>query len=115
MEIMHENIILADSVKIYSDIFSKSKGLRFAKRLKKGQAIILEANEESIFETTIDMFFVFFPIDVLWVNSNKEVVDIRRSVKPFTPVITPRKPAKYVIELPRGSTDHINLGDVLSF
>lgn len=115
MEIVHNNVILADSVKLYKDIFARSKGLRFAKRLGKGQAIILEADEESIFETTIDMFFVFFPIDVLWVSSEKEVVDIRRGVRPFTPIITPRKPAKYVIELPNGTTSHINLGDKLDF
>ena len=115
MEILHNNVILADKVKYYTDIFSRSRGLRFAKRLKTGEAIILVANEESIMETTIDMFFVFFPIDVLWLNEEKEVVDIKRNVKPFTPVVVPRKPAKYVIELKKGVTDNIKLNDKLEF
>lgn len=115
MEILHNNVILADNVRHYKDIFSKSKGLRFAKPLRKGQAIILEAVKESTMETTIDMFFVFFPIDVLWLNREKEVVDLKRSVKPFTPMVIPRKPAKYVIELKAGITNNIKLGDRIEF
>jgi len=115
MEILHNNVILADKVKCHSDIFSRSKGLRFAKRLKKGQAIILVASEESTMETTIDMFFVFFPIDVLWLNNNKEVVDVKRNVKPFTPMVIPRKPARYVVELKKGVTNNIKVGDTIVF
>ncbi|MBU4501036.1 MAG: DUF192 domain-containing protein [Nanoarchaeota archaeon] len=115
MEILHNNVILADNVKYCTDIFSRSKGLRFAKPLRKGQAIILVASEESTMETTIDMFFVFFPIDVLWLNKEKEVIDIKRNVKPFMPIVIPRRPAKYVVELKKGVTNNIQLGDKLRF
>jgi len=115
MEILHNSVILADKVKFYTDIFSRSKGLRFARPLRKGQAIILAAQQESTMETTIDMFFVFFPIDVLWLSKDKEVVDIKRNVKPFTPMIIPRKPAQYVVELKKGVTNNIKLGDKLHF
>lgn len=115
MEILHNNVILADKVKYYTDIFSRSKGLRFAKPLRKGQAIILAASTESIMETTIDMFFVFFPIDVLWLNKEKEVVDLKRNIKPFTPMVIPRKPAKYVVELKKGITNNIKIGDKIEF
>lgn len=112
---MHNNVILADKVKYYTDIFRRSKGLRFAKPLRKGQAVILVAKEESTMETTIDMFFVFFPIDVLWLNKEKEVIDIKRNVKPFMPMVIPRKPAKYVVELRKGVTNNIKTGDKVSF
>lgn len=64
-------------------------------------------------ETTIHMLFVFFPIDVVWLDKNKKVVDKRENVKPFTPWITPGKAAKYVIELPRNTARHINKGCIL--
>jgi len=112
---MHNNVILADNVRHYTNIFLRSKGLRFAKPLRRGQAIVLEAVKESTMETTIDMFFVFFPIDVLWLNKEKEVIDLRRSVKPFTPMIIPRKPAKYVVELKKGVTNNIKIGDKIEF
>ncbi|MBM3200290.1 DUF192 domain-containing protein [Candidatus Woesearchaeota archaeon] len=115
MEVTHNNKVLAKKVKCYTNIFSKSLGLRFAKPLEKGQALILAAEKESISETMIDMLFVFFPIDVLWLNERKEVVDIKKSVKPFTPLLIPKKPAKYVIELKAGSTDNIIIGDRLRF
>lgn len=115
MRILHKTIILADDVKQYTNIFSRFKGLRFSKPLKEKQAIILVAEKESITETMIDMIFVFFPIDVLWLDKDKRVVDLRRDIKPFTPLIIPSKPAKYVIELKEGMANNINVGDELKF
>jgi len=115
MKITHKNNILADDVKHYTNTFSRTKGLRFSKPLKKKQALILVAEKESIRETMIDMLFVFFPIDVLWLDKNKKVVDIRRHVKPFTILVIPKHKAKYIIELKKGMTNNINLGDSLKF
>ena len=115
MKIFHKNKILANKVKHCSDILSNFKGLRFSKPLKDKQAIILESESENILENMIDMLFVFFPIDVLWLDKNKRVVDLRRNVKPFTPIAIPKRPAKYIIELKKGMTNNINLGDELKF
>ncbi|MDP2907544.1 MAG: DUF192 domain-containing protein [Nanoarchaeota archaeon] len=115
MNIFHKNKILANKVKHCSNIFSNFKGLRFSKQLKEKHALILVAENESIIETMIDMLFVFFPIDVLWLDKNKRVVDIRRNVKPFTLIVIPKRPAKYIIELKKGMTNNINLGDELKF
>lgn len=115
MRLLYNGVILAKDVKRYTNIFSKTKGLRFAKRLEEGQAIILETEKESILGTAIDMLFVFFPIDVLWLDKEKKVVDIRRNVKPFTPMIAPKKPAKYIIEMKTGMTNNIKIGDKIRF
>ncbi len=115
MKTFHKNNLLADQTKYYTNIFSKTKGLRFSKPLKEKQALILVAEKESIRETMIDLLFVFFPIDVLWLDKNKRVVDMRRSVKPFTFLIIPKRPAKYVVELKEGMANNINLGDELKF
>ena len=48
------------------------------------------------------MFFVFYPIDVLFLNKNKIVVEMKENFKPFT-FYTPKNKALYIIELPRGS------------
>ncbi len=115
MKIKYNNKILADKIKYCTNTFSRTKGLRFSKPLKEKQALILVAEKESITETMIDMLFVFFPIDVLWLDKNKRVVDMRRSVKPFTFLIMPKRPAKYVVELKEGMANNINLGDELKF
>jgi len=115
MEIKFKNIIIADDVKICKDIFSRSKGLRFSKPLKKGRAVLFISPEESCLHTSLDMFFVFFSVDIIWLNSGKEIVDIRRNVKPFTPIIRPKKPAKYVIEIPANSSGLLKIGNKLKF
>jgi len=115
MEIKFKNIIIADDVVICKDIFERSKGLRFSNPLKKGKAMLFISPDESCLYTTIDMFFVFFSIDIIWVNKEKEIVEIRRNVKPFTPPIRPEKPAKYVIELPANSSGILKVGNKLDF
>ncbi|MDP2908332.1 MAG: DUF192 domain-containing protein [Nanoarchaeota archaeon] len=115
MKLLYNDVILANDVKHYTNIFSRFKGLRFSKPLKKKQAAVFTLDEESISGTTIDMLFVFFPIDVLWLNKEKKVVDIRRNVKPFTPIAIPKKPAKYIIEMKTGMTNNIKIGDKIRF
>jgi len=115
MEINFGNVVIADDVKICKDIFSRSKGLRFSKKLKEGQAILFVSPEESYLHTSIDMFFVFFSIDVLWLDNEKRIVDVRRGVKPFTPLLRPKKAAKYVLELPVGCSKILKEGDILGF
>ena len=109
------DIVIADKVKIYTDFFHKTKGLMFSRPLRKGEAIILVADNEGVMETTIHMFFVFFSIDVVWCNEKKEVVDKIKGIMMFTPLIVPSKPAKYVIEMKKGASKHTFIGDKLDF
>ncbi len=74
--------------------FSKFKGLMFSK--KKNLVFVL--NKESRFNSGIHTFFVFFPINVYWLDEEKNIVDFRINVKPFS-IIIPKKKAKYVVEI----------------
>lgn len=109
VDISHKNKILAKQVAVYKNIFLRSLGLRFSR--DRNKALILASEKESIHETTIDMYFVFSPIDVLWLDSDHNVVDIRKKVKPFTGPTKPRKEAKFVVELPEGRIENVKLGD----
>ena len=62
------------------------------------------------------MFFVFYSIDVLFLNKNKEVVDLKENFKPFT-FYTPKAKSMYVIELPNGTIRKTNtrINDNISF
>lgn len=98
-----------------TNFLSKLRGLMFHRNLEKETGIILVANNEGIFDTTIHMFFVFFPIDVIWLNKNLEVVDYKKDIKPFMLFVKPKKSAKYVIELPTNSIHDIKLGNKIRF
>lgn len=114
VEIHKGNLIVANNAKLCKNFFFKARGLMFTKPLSNGSALILESPTEGILDTSIHMMFVFYPLNIVWLNSNKEVVDIQRKVRPFKLWLSPKKPAKYVLELPC-STNCIKLGDKLEF
>ncbi len=87
--------------------FSKAKGLMFSRKLKDSCLLFVFPNEKRI---TLHMFFVFFPIDVLFLNKDKEIVDLKQRLKPFT-FYTSKKPAKYVLEMPLGSIKSLDKKD----
>ena len=62
------------------------------------------------------MIFVFFPIDVIYLNKNKKVIEMKSNFRPFT-FYSPKKNAKYVIELPKGTIkkSRTSMGDIISF
>ncbi len=92
-------------------ISSKAIGLMFS---LKPKALIFIFRKEKI--CPLHMFFVFYPIDVLFLNKNKEVVDLKENFKPFT-FYTPKAKAKYVIELTNGTIRKTNtrINDNISF
>ncbi len=61
------------------------------------------------------MMFVFVPIDVIYLDSARTIVDIKRRLRPWIGTALPRRPARYAIEVPAGAADQQGLkeGDVL--
>lgn len=74
--------------------FSKFRGLMFSRR----KNLVLVLKKESRFNAAIHMFFVFFPIDVYWLDKDKNIVDFKKRVLPFT-IAVPKKKAKYIVEI----------------
>ena len=109
-----KNKILVKNTKHCITILSKARGLMFSKRIEDLGLIFYMNSEKSI---DLHMFFVFFPIDILWLDSKKRVVQLKESAKPFTPLIRNDSPSKYVIELPQGVIKRTNtqLGDEIYF
>jgi len=58
-----------------------------------------------------------FSIDILWISREGVIVDMRQKVAPETypAAFTPRKPARYVLELPSGWVERytVALGDAV--
>jgi len=104
------NRTLSKNAKICENIFSKAFGLMFSKK----KSLIFIFNEEII--NPLHMFFVFFPIDVLLLDKNKKVVDMKINFKPFS-IYFPKNKAKYILELSNGTIKNsgTKLGDRISF
>jgi len=86
----------------------------FEEKKKFNYALIFEFPIESRIGTSLHMLFVFFPIDVLFLNKNKIIVD-KTTLQPFIPNYTPKKAAKYVIELPTGKIKGLKIGQKISW
>jgi len=90
--------VLAEDVIIANTIFKRAKGLLGKKEFKKGQALILKPGN------SIHTFFMYFPIDVLFLDKNNRVIKALSSLKPFSFTAIYFK-AHLVIELPAGTLE----------
>jgi len=62
--------------------------------------------------TSLHMFFVFFPIDVYFLDKDKKVVEIKKNFKPFT-IYSAKNKARYLVESPANLP--ANTGDSLDW
>lgn len=87
---------------VCSNSLTQAFGLMFRRK----QNLIMTFKRERT--VSLHMFFVFFPIDVLIINKDMKIVDIKRNFKPFT-FWNSNKKGKYIVEL--GVKDEYQLGD----
>ena len=108
------NTVLAEKVVVARTLFSKMRGLMFRRRKSVDYALVLELGRVGRRSASIHMMFVFFPIDALFLDKRKRVVD-KTTLRPFQLNYTPKVPAAYVVELPAGLTDNTKIGDELAW
>lgn len=62
------------------------------------------------------MLFVFFPIDVLFLDKERKVVELKEDFLPFR-FYFPAKKAQYIIEAPRTTIagSKTSIGDIITF
>jgi uncharacterized membrane protein (UPF0127 family) len=103
--------VIVGSLEICNSVFSRGLGLMFRKKLAdKGLVFIFNSERKR----SLHNLFVFWPIDVLFLDSQKKVVEVKHNFKPFR-FYFPKKKAQYVIELPSGSASSCEIGHTISF
>jgi uncharacterized membrane protein (UPF0127 family) len=106
--------VLAEQVVRCDTFWKRGRGLMFRRKLPQGQVYLFVEGRESVSQTTIHMFFVFFPISVIWLDGEKRVVD-KALARPFRPFYAPRSPARYFVEGPPSLLDSVAIGEQLEF
>ncbi|MCK4327732.1 MAG: DUF192 domain-containing protein [Candidatus Diapherotrites archaeon] len=84
--------------------WQKFMGLMFRKKLGRPMALVLAV--ESRWMAAIHTLFMRFPIDLVFLDSERRVVDVVKNVKPWRLNIVPKKPAKYVVEMRAGAAKY---------
>ena len=90
-------------------LWQRFRGLMMRKALAPGEGMFFPRC------SGVHMFFMRFPIDLVYVNADKEVVKIVEAIKPWRMSWCPG--ARSVLELEAGRAGHVGvqLGDKLLF
>lgn len=107
---IHNDNIFLSRVDIADTFLKRLKGLMFEEKLDKLHGLIIYPCN------SIHMFFMNFPIDVLFVDKNDVVVGMRKNIKPWQ-ISKIYFSAEYVLEMSSGIIDDRNIciGDKLHF
>ncbi len=95
--------------------FKRVVGIMFRATLLR--PVLFTFEREARFANSIHSFFCFVAFDAVFLDSKKRVVDVRKSVKPFSMLIVPKRDSKYLIECPSGFAEKNRLreGTVIIF
>jgi uncharacterized membrane protein (UPF0127 family) len=97
-------------VEIANSYFKRLKGLMFKKNINKGLILKVPKSRYSK-RSSMHMFFMRISLDVLFINEENKVYEMV-TLKPWK-IYSPKKPAKYVVELKKDSinTKNIEIND----
>lgn len=106
---------LSSSTQIAETVLSRGIGLMFSLPNKvKDNSLVFVCSKE--YRWSLHMWFVFYPIDVLFLDGNRRVVEIKENFLPFM-FYFPREKSRYVIEMASGTVigSGTSVGDVISW
>lgn len=109
-----QGLTLVRRVRRADSFFTRLRGLTFRRRLGQDEGLLLVGHRESRADASIHMFFVFFPIGVLWLDGENQVVD-KVVARPFRPFYAPRSPAMGVLECQPEILENVEIGDKICF
>lgn len=110
MNIFKHDVKLAN-VKISTNFFSSSLGLMFRKKMSKYEGLLIMSSSCGVHGC-----FMCFPIDVVFLSYDLEVVDIAK-LYPWKAYNTPYYRHSFILELVSGCVKEngLQIGDILSF
>jgi uncharacterized membrane protein (UPF0127 family) len=105
---------IANRVVRCDTFWKRARGLMFRPPLAADEVYLFIEGRESVAQTTIHMFFVFFAIAVIWLDRDRQVVD-KKLARPFRPFYAPGGPAQYYVEGHPSILDRVSEGDRIDF
>jgi uncharacterized membrane protein (UPF0127 family) len=100
--------------KVANTFFSRFRGLMLKSGLAEDEGLLIEYSRH-LGSKSVHGFFMRFPLDLVFIDSEKRVVEIA-GLRPWR-VYNPKAECRWVLELNFGfsETQGIKVGDVLSF
>jgi uncharacterized membrane protein (UPF0127 family) len=109
----YNGVEIAKNVEFARTTLSQSLGLMFRKNIPHGYSMIFILKKPSA--VNVHMLFVFFPIDVIFLNEEKKITGFSR-LKPWVGYKA-MEDIKYVLEMKAGAIDmfHLSVGGQMEF
>jgi len=79
--------------KLVKNWFMQGIGLMFSRK----KTLIFDLGKEK--REGVHMMFVFFPLNIYFLDKNKKIIEVKKKLKPFL-IYTPKQKARYIIETP---------------
>ena len=107
LKVQKENSLIASRVEVASSLAQKTLGLMFSKDLGEKDGLLIESCN------SIHTFFMNYPIDVVFLSKENEIIKIFRNLKPWRMTFMYFKASK-VLEFMGGTLSHnLEVGDKL--
>lgn len=87
------------------------RGLSFRRSLSEGTGLLLINSKENRSVSTIHMWWVFFPLGIIWLDASLVVVDTKLA-RPWK-FYMPGQPASYILEGLPSILESVKIGDRL--
>ena len=99
--------VVCERCEIPESAFGRARGLLGRERLEPGEGMLIDR------AGSVHMFFMRFPIDVVFLDRDRKVVGVRRGLRPWR--VAGARRAVAALELPAGaaSAAGVEAGDVL--
>lgn len=98
------------TARIASSEADRQRGLSGTSELPEGRAMLFVYEQDG--RPGIWMKDMSYPIDIVWLNSDKIVVDYKDNISPDTYpefIFKPKEAARYVVELPSGTIEEASI------
>lgn len=116
IEILNKTRSLEDPLRVKNceSFACRLKGLMFQNSLDPQGGLLMTHKGESRTNAAIHMFFVPMDLGVVWLDTEKVIVDTKLA-KSWRTMYTPQAPAKYILEIHPRRLPEFQIGDEVSF
>jgi uncharacterized membrane protein (UPF0127 family) len=98
----------------YDHFFDRLRGMMFQPGIGHRQGVLLVQERENRIDSAIHMLFCNFELAVIWINSERKVVDTCLARR-WRLYYAPARPARYILETHPDHLPEFQAGDQLTF
>jgi hypothetical protein len=99
------NLVLSEA-EVADSFWKRFRGLMLRRKFPRGGTLLFKFKKPGRY--SIHMFFMWFPIDLVYLDPSFRVVETRERLKPWR-VYRPKNKSQYLLELPAGTISGLKI------